>query len=99
MTTTMISFPNFRFAWLNEEETRLSVTFHGKVPTRLEYEGGFAPDGSDVVAVEVEDAGLVDWPTDEEISAEVGVGKDVVFSDAGDDPNFPETIFRATEQQ
>ena len=57
MSTEMTNFPDFAFDWLNEDETSLSVTYHGEIPTKFEYQGGFTEDGSDVEAVEVEDAG------------------------------------------
>ena len=76
--------PEFGFAWLDEENTRLSVRYLGEVPTILDSEGN-----------EVDDAGLIDWPSDSEISE--AVGKKVVFADKGDD--LTEAIFHAKENK
>ncbi len=75
-------FPDFRYTWLNDERTRLSVAFHGEVPEAIDPDGKAVPD-----------AGLVDWPSDAAISK--AVGRTVDFADAGDDPSRPEAIFHA----
>jgi hypothetical protein len=73
---------DFRFTWLNEEKTRLSVNFVGEVPEVYDHKDDL-----------VQDAGLIDWPSYTEISQIVG--KQVEFSDKGDD--LLEGIFHAKE--
>lgn len=70
----------FTYSW-KDGGRAMVVTYRGENPSRHE-------DGQ-----EVQDAGLVDWPSDYEIS--VAVGKRVRFHDAGD--NLCEAIFFAVE--